>query len=51
MTANMYRVGGKEELYRIIIEVLNSRAGCSIRCCVRIDILFVNKEELLVQAF
>jgi hypothetical protein len=51
MTANMYRVGGKEELYNIITEVLNSRAGYSIRCCVRIDILFVNEEELLARAF
>lgn len=38
MTANMYRVGGKKEIYNIITQVLNSRAGYSISCCVRIDI-------------
>jgi hypothetical protein len=47
----MYRGVGKKELYNITTEVLNSRAGSSIRCCVRIDILFVDKGELLVQAF
>jgi hypothetical protein len=51
MTANMYRVGGKKEIYNIITQVLNSRAGYSISCCVRIDIFVGCYDEVLVLAF
>lgn len=51
MTANMYRVGGKKEIYNIITQVLNSRAGYSISCCVRIDIFVGSYDEVLVEAF